>query len=91
MATPDRYQNWSGAPKHWVQVPAQRQCPPTPEQLDATRCAWEPAAAPRYGEWSVAAVAVGVAVAAFVLIGTGGPDEQREEPAPERTYGTSVR
>ncbi len=91
MATPNPYQNWSGAPKHWVHVPAQRQCPPTPEQLARSSCAGERTARRQLGEWSVAAVAVAVAVAAFVLIGTGGTAEQREEPAPERTNGTSVR
>ena len=91
MATPDPYQNWSGAPKHWVYVPAQRRCPPTPEQLDASKCAWERSASRHHGEWTVAAVAVAVAVAAFVLIGTGGADEHREEPASERTNGTTVR
>jgi hypothetical protein len=29
VAKPDPYQRWSGAPKHWVEIPAQRQSPPS--------------------------------------------------------------
>lgn len=91
MATLDPYQNWSGAPKHWVDVPAQRICPPTPEQLDAAPRppgAGEDTAV--RAEWSVAAVALAVAVAAFVLIGIAGA-VTAETPPPDRTNGTSVR
>ncbi len=91
MATLDPYQDWSGAPKHWVNVPAQRNCPPTPEQLDAAhgpRGAWEDTGL--RAEWSVAAVALAVAVAAFVLIGIAGA-VTADTPPPDRTNGTSVR
>jgi hypothetical protein len=92
VATPDRYQEWSGAPKHWVHVPTQRCCPPTPDQLDAA--ARHPNAddgrASR-GEWTVAAIALAVAVAAFVLIGTGGAEPEEVAPPPERTNGTLIR
>ena len=94
MATPDPYQNWSGAPKHWVHVPAQRQSPPGPEQLEYAqqRCStWDRDRARQFGEWSVAAVALAVAVAAFVLIGTGSAVPDRDNPPPQRTSGTSVR
>lgn len=92
MATPDPYQHWSGAPKHWVDVPAQRQSPPAPDELDAA--AREPSTEtcrPSRGEWTVAAIAVAVAVAAFVLIGTGSAVTDGKAPPPERTNGTSVR
>lgn len=28
MVHPDPYQHWYGAPKHWGEIPAQRQSPP---------------------------------------------------------------
>jgi hypothetical protein len=92
VATPDPYQEWSGAPKHWVHVPAQRRCPPTPDQLDAAaqRPSAEDDGAAR-GEWTVAAIALAVAVAAFVLIGTGGTGAEEDAPPPERTNGVSLR
>ncbi|MHA6618616.1 hypothetical protein [Pseudonocardia sp. DLS-67] len=72
MATPDPYQSWSGAPKHWVHVPAQRNSPPAPDQLDAAAGSpsGERARALRDG-WTVAAIAIAVALVAFVLIGMG--------------------
>jgi hypothetical protein len=72
VGTPNPHQQWSEAPKHWVHVPAQRRCPPTPDQLDAG--ARKPGAGSGIGsrgEWIVAAIALAVAVAAFVLIGAG--------------------
>jgi hypothetical protein len=92
VATPDPYQRWSGAPKHWVHVPAQRCCPPSPDRLDAA--AGRPAAedgSPSRGEWTVAAIALAVAVAAFILIGSGAAVTEEGAPPPERTTGTSVR
>ena len=92
MATPDPYQQWSGAPKHWVHVPAQRQYPPAPDQLDAA--AGKPGAGGgtgSRGEWIVAAIALAVAVAAFVLIGAGGAVTGHESPPPERTPATFIR
>lgn len=91
MATPDPYQYWSGAPKHWVDVPAQRRCPPTAEQLDATARwpGWDDSS--WRGEWGVAAVALAVAVAAFVLVGTVSAMTEHDAPPPTRTSGTSVR
>jgi hypothetical protein len=85
VATPDPYQYWSGAPKHWVHVPAQRRCPPSPDELAAAgqrAVARDPG---RRGEWAVAAVALAVAVAAFVLIGTGGAVADEDVPRPERS------
>lgn len=70
MATPDPYQSWSGAPKHWVDVPAQRNSPPTPDQLDvAGGPSGERGGAVREG-WTVAAIALAVAMVALVLIST---------------------
>jgi hypothetical protein len=92
VATPDPYQNWSGAPKHWVDVPAQRSGPPAPDELDAT--AGEPTGDPgrvTRGEWTVAAIAVAVALAAFVLIGTGSTVTGHESPPAGATPGTSFR
>jgi hypothetical protein len=92
VATPDPYQEWSGAPKHWVHVPTQRCCSPAPDQLDAA--ARHPSTEDgraSHGEWTVAAIALAVAVAAFVLIGTGGTGSESEVPPQERTTGTSVR
>jgi hypothetical protein len=91
VATIDPYQNWSGAPKHWVNVPAQRIRPPTPAQLDAAPRPWGASEDTTLrAEWSVAAVALTVAVAAFVLIGIAGA-VTAETPPPDRTTGTSVR
>jgi hypothetical protein len=92
VATPDPYHEWSGAPKHWVHVPTQRCCSPSPDQLDAAAehpCA-EDGSASR-GEWTVAAIALAVAVAAFVVIGAGGAETEENAPPPLRTSGTSVR
>jgi hypothetical protein len=92
VATPDPYQHWAGAPKHWVNVPAQRQSPPSPDELDAA--AREPNAGtgrPFRGEWTVATIALAVAVAAFVLIGSGSALPDDELSPPERTNGSSVR
>ncbi|GAA5131089.1 hypothetical protein [Pseudonocardia adelaidensis] len=72
MATPDPYQYWSGAPKHWVHVPAQRSGPPAPHQLDAAPGG--PAGEVGRGErggWTVAAIALAVALVAFLLIAAG--------------------
>jgi hypothetical protein len=94
VATPDPYQYWSGAPKHWVDVPAQRRRPPAPEQLDAAvRHLPDRDGSSSRGEWGVAAVALAVAVAAFVLIGIcsarSAPDAP--PPLPHLTGGASVR
>jgi hypothetical protein len=92
VATPDPYQHWSGAPKQWVDVPAQRHRPPTPEQLDAVARQW-----PGWGdsssrsEWGVAAVALAVAVAAFVAVGLASAVTAQEPPPREPANGTSVR
>jgi hypothetical protein len=61
VAQPDPYQNWTGAPKHWVGIPAQRQVPPSePAPLSPVRV-------PR-------AVLVGIAVvAAALLLAAVGP------------------
>jgi hypothetical protein len=73
VATPDPYQQWSGAPKHWVHVPAQRSGPPGPDELDAAAdCPSGDYGSASRGGWTVVAIALAVAVAAFVLIGTGG-------------------
>jgi hypothetical protein len=91
VATPDPYQHWSGAPKHWVHVPAQRNRPPGPDQLDAAAGSpGEPARVSR-GEWTVAAIALAVAVAAFVLIGTGSAVIGGDAPPQGRTNGTFLR
>jgi hypothetical protein len=92
VATPDPYQHWSGAPKHWVHVPAQRSGPPAPDELDAA--ADGPSA--EYGRgsrggWTVAAIALAVAVAAFVLIGTGSAMTGHEGPPPQDTPGAVIR
>ena len=92
MATPDPYRHWSGAPKHWVYVPAQRSGPPGPDELDAA--ADSPSG--EYdrvsrGGWTVAAIALAVAVAVFVLIGTGGAMTGHEGPPPRDTPGTVIR
>jgi hypothetical protein len=85
VAASDPYQNWSGAPKHWIGVPMQRQGSPEPReqlhvvrpermttwQCGALRCRQHPAPASPGAGWAVAAVALGVAVGAFVLIGLG--------------------
>jgi len=91
VTTPNPYSNWSGAPKHWVHVPAQRQSPPTPDELDAAaqNASGEHSRQTR-GEWTVAAIALAVAVAAFVL-STGGAMSDDEPSPPERTNDTSVR
>ena len=92
MATPDPYQHWSGAPKHWVHVPAQRSGPPGPDELEAA--AGDPSGEPgrvTRGEWTIAAIALAVAVAAFVLIGTGSPVTGHESPSVPSTPGTSFR
>ena len=92
MATPDPYQNWSGAPKHWVHVPAQRSGPPAPDELDAAGGdpGGEPGRVTR-GEWTVAAIALAVAVAAFVLIGTGSAVTAHETPPAPAVPGASFR
>jgi hypothetical protein len=91
VATPDPYQHWSGAPKHWVHVPAQRKSSPGPEELDAAGSLGdEHGRAPRAG-WTVAAIALAVAVAAFVLIGTGSAVTGQEAPPPQGTPGTVLR
>jgi hypothetical protein len=89
VATPDPYQRWSGAPKHWVHVPAQRNRPPAPDELDAAggSPSGEPGRVSR-GELAVAAIALAVALAAFVLIGTGSALTSHETPPAQ---GTSVR
>jgi hypothetical protein len=89
VAVPDPYLNWSGAPKHWVDVPAQRRHPHSPEQLgdDPFHVCSGDGASSR-GEWSVAAVALAVAVAAFILIGAGSSASESDPPPAERT--TSV-
>ncbi|MHA6627912.1 hypothetical protein ACU61A_20945 [Pseudonocardia sichuanensis] len=92
MATPDPCHHWSGAPKQWVDVPAQRRRPPSPEQLDAAARrwpGWDDASSRE--EWSVAAVALAVAVAAFILVGTVSAITEHDTPPPVRTNGTSVR
>jgi hypothetical protein len=92
VATPDPYHEWSGAPKHSAHVPTQRCCSPSPDQLDAAAQypGTEDGEGSR-GEWTVAAIALAVAVAAFVLIGTGGTETEEGAPPPQRTNGTSVR
>ncbi|TWF75537.1 hypothetical protein FHX44_111421 [Pseudonocardia hierapolitana] len=92
MATPDPYQHWSGAPKHWVHVPAQRSGPPGPDELDAAAGSpgGEYGRASR-GGWTVAAIALAVAVAAFVLIGTGSAMTGHEAPPPQDTPGVVIR
>jgi hypothetical protein len=91
VATPDPYQSWSGAPKHWVHVPAQRSAPPARDELDAvTGPSGEPGRITR-GEWTVAAIALAVAVAAFVLIGTGTAVTGHEAPPAHPTPGEPLR
>lgn len=94
MSTPNPYSNWSGAPKHWGHIPAQRSHPPSPDQLDDGKPDAEDGAedgrASR-GEWTVAAIALAVAVAAFVLIGVSGGVTKEDTPPPERTNATLVR
>jgi hypothetical protein len=91
VATPDPYQHWSGAPKHWVHVPAQRSGPPGPDELDAAvSTRGERGRVPREG-WTVAAIALAVAVAAFVLIGTGSTVTGDEPPSPQGTPGAVIR
>jgi hypothetical protein len=87
VATPDPYQHWSGAPKHWVHVPAQRSGPPGPDELDAAGPSDERGRVTR-GELTVAAIALAVAVAAFVLIGTGSAVPSHQPPLHQ---GTSIR
>jgi hypothetical protein len=73
VATPDPYQSWSGAPKHWVHVPAQRNSSPAPDQLD-TAAPGSPCPERggfSRGGWAVAAIALTMALVALVLIGTG--------------------
>ena len=92
MATPDPYQRWSGAPKHWVHVPAQRTGPPGSDELDAA--AGSPSGEPgrvSRGELAVAGIAIAVAVAAFVLIGTGSALTEHESPPQQRTPGAALR
>lgn len=92
MATPDPYQHWSGAPKHWVYVPAQRSGPPAPDELDAA--AGSPSGKPgkvSRGELAVAAIALAVAVAAFILIGTGNAMTSPEEPPAHGAPEMSLR
>ena len=89
MATPDPYQSWSGAPKHWVHVPAQRNGPPGPDQLDAAASGQSGGKEAR-GGWAVAAIAIAVAVVAVVLVGTGSAES--DGPPPEKpTSGTFLR
>jgi hypothetical protein len=92
VATPDPYQHWSGAPKHWVHVPAQRDCSPGPDQLDAAAGGpgGEHGRASR-GGWTVAAIALAVAVAAFVLIGTGSAVTSHDPPPARGTSGMTLR
>jgi hypothetical protein len=92
VGTPDPYQNWSGAPKHWVYVPAQRSGPPGPDELGTVPDGpgGEPGRVTR-GEWTVAAIALAVAVAAFVLIGTGSAVTGPESPPAQGAPAASVR
>jgi hypothetical protein len=90
VATPDPYQQWSGAPKHWVHVPAQRSGPPAPDQLDAGSPTGERGRVSR-GGWAVAAIALAVAVAALVLIGSGSAVTGHEAPPPQVTPGAVAR
>jgi hypothetical protein len=91
VATPDPYQQWSGAPKHWVHVPAQRHRSPSADQVDAA--AGEPGGeqtgTPR-GGWVVAAVALAVAVAVVVLIGNGRAVTEGDARPQEPTIGSFV-
>jgi hypothetical protein len=92
VATPDPYQHWSGAPKHWVHVPAQRHRSPAPDQVDAA--AGEPGGehtGTSHGEWAVAAVALAVAVAVVVLIGNGRAVTEGDVLPQERTIGSFIR
>jgi hypothetical protein len=92
VGTPDPYQHWSGAPKHWVHVPAQRSGPPGPDELDAA--AGSPGGeygAVARGGWTVAAIALAVAVAVFVLIGTGSGTTGHEAPPPQDAPGVVIR
>ena len=93
MGTPDPYQHWSGAPKHWVHVPAQRNRPPGPDQLDA---AAESSPGGEHGRvsrggWTVAAIALAAAVAVFVLIGTGSAVTDDDAPPREPANSTFPR
>jgi hypothetical protein len=92
VATPDPYQHWSGAPKHWVHVPAQRNGPPGPDELDtaADGPGSENGRVTR-GEWTVAAIALAVAIAAFVLIGSGSAVTGHESPPQQGTPGVVLR
>jgi hypothetical protein len=90
VATPDPYQQWSGAPKHWVHVPAQRHRSPSSDQVDAA--AGEPGEHPgtARAEWVVAAVALAVAVLVVVLVGNGRAVTEGDVLPQEPTIGSFV-
>jgi len=91
VATPDPYHHWSGAPKHWVQVPAQRSGPPAPDELEAAAARGGAPGRARNGQLTVAAIALALLAAAFALLGTGGAVTGAESAPPEATPGSVSR
>lgn len=90
MAMPDPYQQWSGAPKHWVHVPAQRHRSPSPDEVDAAAGEQDPEPGTSLGVWAVAAVALAVAVAVVALIGTGRAVTEGDALPQEPTIGSFI-
>ncbi|MGH3586749.1 MAG: hypothetical protein ACRDQ0_10540 [Pseudonocardia sp.] len=88
MATPEPHRDLPGAPNPGMHIPGQRRYPPTPEQL-AAQASRNPDGNEdeSRGEWLVAAVALAVAVAAFILIGAGGAEtaDEPQDPGPAPT------
>jgi hypothetical protein len=97
VAASDPYQSWSGAPKHWIGVPMQRQGSPdpreqlhvvrpdrkTPWQCGTARCRQHAEPTRPGAGWAVAAIALAVAVGAFVLIGLGGSVADADTSPPD--------
>ena len=86
MAQTDPYERWSGAPKHWVEIPVQRQASSAgPVRVQV----------PRAGAVTrrrcCTAVAAGVVVAAAVLaltaVGPGSSVADLDSPAPRSVTG----
>ena len=74
VASSDPYQQWSGAPKHWVDIPPQRQAsPPVPAAVPAPVRVRVPirAITPRRRHRRAVAVALAAAVAVVALVGPG--------------------
>ena len=78
----DPYQRWSGAPKHWVEIPAQRQGPPPTLRTPAPARARPPRRREAVVVGLAAAVTIAVTVAVVVLTGPDTSVARLDGPGP---------